>query len=133
MILQDSSPERVALALDASKIAFGILLSSLPRATLHDEPGLLWFETGIALDAYNGVLQTRLSPADLPSASEKVIAYFQERNLPFHWHIGPSSQPAAFGEVLEAHGISHDEDEPGMAVDLLTLGEEDLASASQLI
>jgi hypothetical protein len=130
-ILQDCSPERVALALDANKIAFGILLSTLPDATLHGEPGLLWFETGIAHDVFNGVLQTRLSPEALPATIERVLAHFQQRRLPFHWHLGPCSQPATFGDLLETHGIGHDEDEPGMAVDLLSFNE-DLSAASNL-
>jgi GNAT superfamily N-acetyltransferase len=120
MILHDSSPERAALALEANKVASGILLSTLPHATLHDEPGLLWFETGIALDAYNGVLQTTLSRKSLTAAMERVLAHFQERRLPFHWLVGPSTEPADIGDLLEAYGISHDEDEPGMAADLLS-------------
>ena len=131
-ILQDCSPERTALALDANKIAFGTLLSTLPHATLHDEPGLLWFETGIAHDVFNGVLQTRLSPETLPAAIERVHAHFQQRRLPFHWHLGPGSQPALFGDLLEAHGIGRDEDEPGMSADLLSLNE-DLPAESNLI
>jgi GNAT superfamily N-acetyltransferase len=124
MILQDLSPEAVALALDANKIASGMLLSTLPNATLHDEPGILWFETGLALDAYNGVLQTSLSREALPAAISRVLTHFQERSLPFHWRPGPSSQPANFGDLLEAHGIGYDEEEPGMAVDLLSINED---------
>lgn len=131
-ILQDHSPKRVALALDTNKIAFGTFLSTLPHAALHDEPGLLWFETGIAHDVFNGVLQTRLSPEVLPTTIERVLAHFQQRCLPFHWHLGPCSQPATFGDLLEAHGIGHDEDEPGMAADLHSLNE-DLPAVSNLI
>jgi GNAT superfamily N-acetyltransferase len=124
MILYDSSPEQAARALDANKIAAGVLLSTLPHATLHDDPGLLWFETGIPLDAYNGVLQTRLSRDVLPAAIERVLTHFQERYLPFHWHVGPTTEPADLGHLLEEGGISHDEDEPGMAADLLSLAPE---------
>ena len=133
MLLQDSSPEQMALALDANKIASGMLLSTLPHATLHEEPGLLWFETGIALDAYNGVLRTRLSRESLPAAAKRVLAYFKERCLPFHWHIGPSSQPADCGDLLEAQSIRLDEAEPGMGIDLLSLGEDHPALPDLLI
>jgi GNAT superfamily N-acetyltransferase len=124
MILQDLSPAGVALALDANKIASGMLLSTLPNATLHNESGILWFETGLALDAYNGVLQTSLSREALPEAISRVLTHFQARNLPFHWRPGPSSQPENIGDLLEAHGILNDEDEPGMAVDLLAINED---------
>lgn len=130
-ILQDLSPARVAQALDANKIAFGTLLSMLPRAALHPEPGLLWFETGVPDSLFNGVVQTQLEPEAIPTAIERVLAHFQQRRLPFHWHVGPSSQPTNFGDLIEAHGIGHVEDEPGMAVDLLALNE-DLPLASNL-
>ena len=130
-ILQDLSPARVAQALDANKIAFGTLLSTLPRAALHTEPGLRWFETGVPDELFNGVVQTQLEQEALPAAIERVLAHFQQRRLPFHWHVGPSSFPINFGDLLAAHGIGHVEDEPGMALDLLTLNE-DLPLASNL-
>ncbi len=130
--LQDLSPVTVPLALDANLIAYSALFSSLPQAELHDDGGILWFETGVPNDLFNGVLQTRLDPETLPAAIEQVIAHFQQQHLPFHWHLGPSSRPRNFGDLLQAHGINHVEDEPGMAVDLLALNEE-LPVASNLI
>lgn len=123
-ILQDLSPDTVPQALDANLIAYSSLFGTLPQAQLHDEDGVLWFETGLPTDQFNGVLRTRLEVEDLPAAIERVLAHFRQRHLPFHWHLGPSSRPAAFGNLLEAHGLSHVEDEPGMAVDLLELNEE---------
>jgi GNAT superfamily N-acetyltransferase len=123
-ILQDLTPGSMALALDANKIAFGTLLSTLPHAILHKEPGLVWFETGIPDEVCNGVLQTRLEREALPATIERILTHFQRRNFPFHWHLGPCSQPTDFGDLLEAHGIGHDEDEPGMAADLLALNED---------
>jgi GNAT superfamily N-acetyltransferase len=132
MLLPNDSPEQVALALDANKIAAGTLLSTLPHAALHEEPGLLWFETGIALDAYNGVLQTHLSREELPAAIERVLAHFQEHRLPFHWYVGLTFEPANPGDMLEEGGLIHDEDEPGMAADLHSLAE-DLPAVPQLV
>lgn len=130
-ILQDFSPARVAQALDANTVAFGILLSTLPHATLHDEPGLLWFETGVNDSPFNGVLQTRLAPEALPDAIERVRRHFEQRRLSFHWHLGPEVQPANLGDLLIEHGIGHDEDEPGMAADLLAR-DFDLPTVSNL-
>src|SRR5947209_3322861 len=85
-ILQDFSPSSLPLAIDANKIAYGALLSTLPQAEFHDDRGgLCWFETGVALDLFNGVLQTRLKEGDLPAAIERVRAHFQRRHLPFQW------------------------------------------------
>ncbi len=124
--------DTLAMSIDANKIAFGTLLSTLPHAILHDEPGILWFESGVHEAIFNGVLQTRLAAEELPATIERVQEHFQQRRLPFQWHIGPSSQPANFGDLLIARGIFHDEDEPGMAVDLLSLNE-DLPVASNIV
>ncbi|MEO8973205.1 MAG: GNAT family N-acetyltransferase [Ktedonobacteraceae bacterium] len=131
-ILQDLSSQSVALALDANIIAYNTLFSSLPQAELHNDEGLLWFETGIDSGIFNGVLQTRQKPEELPVAIERVLIHFQQRNLPFHWHVGPSSHPTDIGNLLESYDICHDEDLPGMAVDLLRL-KEDIRIASNLI
>src|SRR5690242_2037584 len=98
VILLDYSLEKAALALDANISAFGAFLSTLPAAILHDEPGLLWFETGIAHDVFNGVLQTHISPEALPATIERMLTHFQQRHLPFRWHLGPCSQSTDFGD-----------------------------------
>src|SRR5437764_3415820 len=84
-ILQDLSPSTVSLAIDANKIAYGTLFSTLPQAALHDDPGILWFETGVPLDFFNGVLRTDLEPDALPGAIDCVLSHFQQRHLSFHW------------------------------------------------
>jgi GNAT superfamily N-acetyltransferase len=123
-ILQELTPTTIPPAMDANKFAYGSMLGTLPQAAFHDEPGLCWFETGIPNDLFNGVLQTTMEPEALPAAIERVLAHFGQRRLPFQWHIGPTSRPAHFGNLLETHGIGHIEDEPGMAVDLLALNED---------
>jgi GNAT superfamily N-acetyltransferase len=122
-ILQHLEPSSIALTLDANKIAYGAYLSTFPGAIFHDEPGIRWFETGVPLDLFNGVLQIRLDAATIPAAIERVLAHFQQRGLPFQWHLGPSSQPQDAGDLLQARGIAHVEDEPGMALALDALNE----------
>ncbi len=130
-ILRDLSPLSVAYALDANKIAFGRLLSTLPHASFYDEQCICWFETDVPNDLFNGVLQTRLKPEALPITISKILTHFQQRHLPFHWHIGPSSYPSNLRDLLAQYSISHASDEPGMAVDLFTLNEN-LPLASNL-
>lgn len=129
--MQDFSHERIIFALDASMNAFGALLSTLPHGALYDESGLYWFETGVPESKFNGVLQIRLEARFVPSAVERILAHFQQRNLPFSWYMGPSSQSSGLGELLEARGILHEEDEPGMVIDLHELNEN-LPLASNL-
>ena len=99
------------------------MLPTLPDAHLHDDPDLLWYETGVPLDLFNGVVQTHGASNTLTTSIDNVITHFQQRNLPFHWNIGPTSQPANIGDLLIARGIKHAEDEPGMAVALDALNE----------
>jgi ribosomal protein S18 acetylase RimI-like enzyme len=123
-ILQNLDPASIAQTLDANKIAYGAHLSTFPGAAFHNDPGICWFETGAPLDQFNGVLQIQLDSAALPPAIDRVLAHFRQRNLPFQWHLGPSSRPADAGNLLQARGIAHVEDEPGMALELRALNED---------
>lgn len=123
-ILQELTPSTIPPAMDSNKIAYARLLSTLPQAAFHIEPGLCWFETGISNDLFNGVLQTNMEPEALPTAIERVLAHFRQQHLPFQWHIGPTSRPAHYRKILEEQSIAHIEDEPGMAADLLALNED---------
>lgn len=58
IILQDFTPSHIRQAINDYKIAYGTLLSTLPQAVLHTDPGICWFETGIALGLFNGALHT---------------------------------------------------------------------------
>jgi GNAT superfamily N-acetyltransferase len=122
-MLEQLDPASIAHSIDANKIAYAAYLCAFPGAVFHDEPGMRWFETGVPLNSFNGVLQTRLDAATLPAASERVLAHFQQRGLPFEWHVGPSSLPQDVDALLSARGIAHVEDEPGMALHLDTLNE----------
>src|SRR5581483_8086114 len=99
-ILQDFTPSRIQQAIDDYQLAYGSLFSTLPGAILHKDPGICWFETGIPLGLFNGVLHTNLSPTALPDEIARIKHHFEQRNLPFQWHVGPTSQPANLGDFL---------------------------------
>ncbi|HLG62883.1 MAG TPA: hypothetical protein VKY19_13160 [Ktedonosporobacter sp.] len=131
--LQDLSPSLVSQALEANDLAFWIqLFRHFPGTTVHDDPGMLWVETGIRHDVFNRVLHTNLEPALLHATLDRVLGSFQERRLPFLYHLGPTSRPANLGAILQEHKLVHLETESGMAVDLLRI-KEDIAVAPQLV
>ena len=130
-ILQDISPSSISQAMDANEIEFSALLGTLPSAEFHQDPDLCWVETGVPDAQFNAVLQIRSTPEMLPTTIDRAISHFRQRHLSFHWRLGPTSQPANFGDLLQARGLSYNETEPGMAVDLLKLNEN-LSLASNL-
>jgi GNAT superfamily N-acetyltransferase len=107
-------------------------LSTITNAAFHEETGITWFETGSPLGLFNGVVQIQQEPEALSDTIDRILTHFKQRNLAFHWNLGPTSRPSNIGNILEAHGIHFDEDEPGMALDLPALNEN-LQLASNLV
>jgi len=122
-VLQNLESLDIPGLMDASQIAYATFRSSFPGAALHDEPGLLWFETGVPLKIFNGVLRTQLEVDALPATIERMVTHFRRRQLPFEWNVGPTSQPYDFDDLLRPYALSRAEDEIGMAMDLHMLNE----------
>jgi GNAT superfamily N-acetyltransferase len=123
-VLQDLTSVNIPELIDASQIAYATFRSTFPGGMLRDEAGLLWFETGVPLSIFNGVLRTQLEAEKLSAVVDRVIAHFQRRQLPFEWNVGPTSWTQDLNQILLDHGMVHEEDEPGMAADLHALHEE---------
>ncbi len=123
-VLQDLGAVDVPDLIDASQIAYATFRSTFPGGMLHDEPGLLWFETGLPLHLFNGVLRTQVTPDVLPATIDRVIAHFRHRELPFEWNVGPSSHAQNLDRLLLERGMTRAEDEPGMAANLYALNED---------
>lgn len=131
-IPQDLTLLEASLAYDANNIAQCKLFSRLTQAIFYDDPGMLWYTTGSPMDGFNGVLQTQLEPEALPGAIKRVYGYFQQRQQPFLWLVGPSSRPTNVGEILEEHGLVHEETEPIMALALRKMNT-DIPLSSRLV
>jgi fermentation-respiration switch protein FrsA (DUF1100 family) len=55
---------------------------------------------------FKGAWRTRVRAAELESAIDATIAWFQERDAPFFfWWTGPQTRAEGFGEALEARGL----------------------------
>jgi GNAT superfamily N-acetyltransferase len=77
-----------------------------PRGELHDEDGLLWFETPIRHLPYNGVIRTRLGEGSADPAISNVIERFRARGAQYFWVVHPSATPADLGDRLAARGLA---------------------------
>jgi len=123
-VLQDLSAASLTRAIEESLAAFPLILARLPGAEIYNTPDLLWVSTGVPIDSFNGVFRSILDPLRADTQIEEIMQEFRRRRLPMLWQLGPSSQPLDLRQRLLAHGFTHEEDEPGMAVDLLAMNDE---------
>ncbi len=126
-MLRDLSIPALIHAIEANNEAFYAQFASLPHAEFHQSAELTWFATGSPIALFNGVTRTHISAPEVDAQIDAQIAVFRQRNVPFLWQLGPSTQPEGLGEHLEAHGLIHLDDGTGMAADLWALRGEIVA------
>jgi ribosomal protein S18 acetylase RimI-like enzyme len=94
--------------------AFG----GLPGIEYSKGPEMTRFISGIPYPLCNDVIHAHFPGDEIDLQIERALRPFEERNLPMFWWVGPSTQPAHLGTLLEAHGLVFVEDVIGMAVNL---------------
>lgn len=117
-IVRSIDPSTIASVIEANINAYLLSFARIPGSHLRQDSQCAWVDSGIADSTFNSVVLARFSPESVAAEIETILAHFRARSLPFTWHIGPGSGPPDLGDRLLAHGLNHDEDEPGMAVDL---------------
>jgi GNAT superfamily N-acetyltransferase len=124
-ILEDTSPDALAHAVEASVVAFYSHFGRMPGARLEAGPELTWVMTGIPAPHFNAVLRTQLASSLADAERNAHIAAmldrFRSRGLPALWWVMPSTVPASLGDVLLAHGLTSAGTRPGMAMELAAL------------
>jgi GNAT superfamily N-acetyltransferase len=95
-----------------------------PERELYEGSDLIRVNTGIPFALFNGVFRAQLSPDTVDATIAATLAHIMARQVPVYWRTGPATRPSDLGTHLERHGFVHDADTPGMAVDLLTLDED---------
>lgn len=108
----------IAAQIEANINAYLLSFARLPGAVLHDDAESTWVDSGIADETFNSVVRARFSPEGVDAGIESILSHFRRRHAPVTWHVGPGTEPADLSRFLLAHGLTHSEDEPGMAVDL---------------
>jgi GNAT superfamily N-acetyltransferase len=96
-----------------------------PDCSLHEEAGILWFETPIPFHPYNTVLKFQVEQ-DIDERITQLIDRVSTRKVPILWLLHPSSQPSGLAERLERCGLQEIEIAPGMARSLEGLPEAPL-------
>jgi GNAT superfamily N-acetyltransferase len=105
-----------------------------PGASLHEEDGVLWFESPIRHLPYNAVLRTRMPrDVDPDAVIERVASSFHDRDVPFLWIQRPSDVPSDLDRRLAPHGLDLVETVTGMDLDLEAWEPEPNASDAEFV
>jgi ribosomal protein S18 acetylase RimI-like enzyme len=127
-ILKDLSPARLVEAIEDSMFSFWVHLGHSPRVELYDGPDMIRFIGDVPSPICNNVLRAQLTADNIDLKIKETLTHFKS---PFRWWTSPSTRPADLGSYLEAHGLTHLVDVPGMAANLPEL-DEDLVSPANL-
>jgi GNAT superfamily N-acetyltransferase len=123
-VLHHHSAAGVVEAIEANFRAAWESWGRAPGATPGAEPDVTWCITGVPHPLFNFVSRAQLPPDAVEARIDEVLARFAARDAPFVWYVGPSAEPPDLGRRLEARGLSHFLDLPGMAADLLALADD---------
>lgn len=96
----------------------------LQGAVVVNQPSALWVATNAPFPMYNGVFRSTFEAADAAANIAQIKGEFQRRMVPMFWVLGPSSTPSNLGQQLLDFGFQHEEDEPGMALDVRFMNDE---------
>ncbi len=125
-ILKDLSTPALLTAMENNIYEGWTLFGQLLDATIHDEPELLWFTSGLPFQLGNGIMRANFTGNELEKTLSKKIKQLVALHLPMAWLIGPSTQPHELGSYLQVHGWELSDQAPGMAVNLHDLQEQPL-------
>lgn len=78
------------------------------------------YSTGIPFFMFNAVIESNIPSGVVTQRIKENINFFEKRQVPFLWVIGPSSKPKNMGELLIKNGFDLS-NKPGMACNLKNL------------
>jgi ribosomal protein S18 acetylase RimI-like enzyme len=107
----------VVAEIEAAFVGHWSVFGRWSRGELHEEHGILWFETPIRHLPYNAVIRTRVE-GEPEAAIESVCERFGARGVEFFWLVHPTAAPADLGERLAAYGVRPVEVATGMSIGL---------------
>jgi GNAT superfamily N-acetyltransferase len=119
---QNLSSQEFTTMIEANLIERSLHFSRSFKGEIHG-PNPVWFITGETLSIDNGIVKAIFPPEELNTSIKAALAPFKARKLAMKWWIGPSSAPSDLGNHLQKHGLTHNRDMMGMAMELHQLPE----------
>jgi ribosomal protein S18 acetylase RimI-like enzyme len=117
----------VVTEIEETFVAHWSIFGRWTHGELHDENGVLWFETPIKHLPYNAVIRTRID-GDADAVVAAVLERFTARGVQFFWLVHPSAWPRDLSDRLAAHGLQSVENATGMSLELAGWKGADLPS-----
>jgi GNAT superfamily N-acetyltransferase len=113
------SQNRIAQAIEENQLRMWKLLAEYAAdARFETMHGATAVSLPYPIPLFNTVLKADIAPGREDEAIDAVSDFYRERQLPWHWSIGPATSPANLHEHLLKRGFQHGHDAPGMAIDL---------------
>ena len=123
-IVNDLSSQALLPALERNMVEYFVAWGRGAGNEIYEGEDFARYCTGIPYGIFNGILHARLAPESVDPVIEQNLAYIMSKDVPFNWWVGPSTQPSNLGICLEQNGFAHEDDELGMAVDLLNMNDD---------
>jgi GNAT superfamily N-acetyltransferase len=94
--------------------------AGFPNAQLLDDGRIYGVMSHAPITFFNGIASTHLDERDIDAQVEAIVDIFRAQQCPFRWWLTPLTRPQGLAPVLQAHGMRHAYDAPGMTADLTT-------------
>jgi len=128
--LEDLSPGSLVTAIEENLFEIFKLLGTWDGIEVYDDDEFLWSISDFSSPIFNSVLRAQITAENLEGIIEERKRLCQQRKVPMMWWTGPASSPNQLGKILQKQGFEHSEDNPGMAIDLLSLDTSTSVPAS---
>jgi GNAT superfamily N-acetyltransferase len=95
--------------------------ATLPNAQLIDDGTRFGVLSHAPSSFFNGIAASSFDGSDAEEQVALTIDFFRAHQCPFRWWVTPSTRPRELATVLQAQGMRHAYDSPGMAAELSSL------------
>lgn len=123
-IIKEATPAALQAASYEHFFAYVMYCARAPIGESQDSPELAWAISDAIRSYKISVVRTRLDAnSDVDAVIDEVLARAKRRSVPMGWFLLPGTTPKDMGTKLEAHGLKHEGDDPGLSMDLERLPE----------